>query len=504
MGSMDITSLPEATSAGDTFTPGAEAPGQGTASATGSTTTATPGKTSSMFGPLAPVVDAVSGAAGIARGTFDFFFGSSMPGAAQDPAAKEVIDKVTAPIPNQDIIYEQLAHNLAYGKYDVAQLAAWGYGPPKVVVPLDPLTGMFVVAVEPLKGVDAEAMKKLHGEGVELRPVIAFRGSTDAVDWADDVSPEGIGAMHFAAHKAQVAKALAAYEGGMAPDVTGHSLGGALAQMAATVGTVNRVVTFQSPGIPAEMAAQIGEDVQATHHRAAGDPVAWAGEEHLEGDAFIYNQTRWEDSNPHTSFLLDGLNAERGGPVDKIADGSIFTGVDYEMNQDGQGYDNAIDPDKEKAYEAVPDLAWVSKDAQDIDRDGQTDGFEELVDGGRATLSEMVRKGIGGALRFGDDLGLDATRTFADFANSNTSKGAEMSTSGADMELYISLWSAVEPRIGTVSNDVLVAEIDAAPFEDDRWAEQMKSQVYMTTSMDVPENAPRYVPDPYQAYGEGS
>jgi hypothetical protein len=489
MASMDIAQLPEDT---DPFAPAAETQPEG------------PAKTASSLGamlaPLRPVVDAMSGVAGVAKGTFDFFFGSMLGDAAQDPEAQEVIDKVTEPIPNQDIIYEQLAHNLAYGKYDVAQLAAWGYGPPKVIVPLDPLTGMFVVSVEPLKNADAAKMKEIHGEGVELRPVIAFRGSTDAVDWADDMSPEGIGAMHFAAHKAQIAKALAKYEGGMAPDVTGHSLGGALAQMAATVGAVNRVVTFQAPGIPAEMAAQIGEDVQATHHRAAGDPVAWAGEEHAEGDAFIYNQTRWGEYNPHTAFLLDGLNASRGGVVPGIADGSVFTGSDYTMDPENPG--NAIDPAKLAAYEAQEDLTWVSKDAQDMNRDGETDGFELAVDSGRGAASELVRKGIGEALRIGDDLGLDATRRFADVANAGTSKGAAMSTSGADMELYLSTWDRIEPRIPLTDPDLLAAEIDAAGFEDPRWAEQMKSQVYMMGTVDVPAGAPSYVPEPHLEYGD--
>ncbi len=83
----------------------------------------------------------------------------------------------------------------------------------------------------------------------EIRPVLAFRGSTDAVDWADDVSPEGVGAFQFSAHEGEIAGAIAAYAG---CDTTGHSLGGALAMLAATLGGVNRVVTFQAPGISEE------------------------------------------------------------------------------------------------------------------------------------------------------------------------------------------------------------------------------------------------------------
>jgi hypothetical protein len=48
---------------------------------------------------------------------------------ADDPAVKAKVDAQTRDIPNQDIIYEQLAHGAAYGKFAPAQLAAWGYGP---------------------------------------------------------------------------------------------------------------------------------------------------------------------------------------------------------------------------------------------------------------------------------------------------------------------------------------------------------------------------------------
>ena len=443
------------------------------------------GAAAGTLGPLGTVLNALGEAAGVAKGTFDFFFKSFSPAAAQDPAVKEAVREATKEIPNQDIIYEQLAHNLAYGKYDLAQLKSWGYGAPQVVVPLDELTGMFVVAVSPDPTLDEETIKEIHG-GIAPRTVIAFRGSTDAIDWADDVSPEGVGAMHFAAHKAEIAAALARYAKNGPPDVTGHSLGGALAQMAATVGPVNRVVTFQAPGISPEMAALVPKDVQTTNHRAAGDPVAWAGAEHLEGDDYIYNQTTWGSGmNPHTAFLLDGLNAQRaedgGVAVPNLYEGDFYSGVDYTMSGE-----NHLDQGKVDEFEAsggkAPDLTWVSRDAQDMDRDGQTDGFEQAVDSGRATLSEGVRWLIGSTLGVGDDLGLDATRRFANAVNPVTSGGAAMTASGGDMQLYLEVWHEIEPQIGHVPNDELIAQIDEAPFEDPRWAEQMKSQVLLATA----------------------
>ena len=457
---------------------------------------------SSLPGPLGTVLDAMSEAAGVVKGTFDYVFGSWSAAAANDPLVKEAVRKETEAIPNQDIIYEQLAHNLAYGKYDLEQLKSWGYGPPHVVIPLDPLTGMFVVAVAPDPLLDQAHMKELHG-GLAPRAVLAFRGSTDAIDWADDLTPEGIGAVHFAAHKAEIANGLALYAKNGAPDVTGHSLGGALAQMAATVGPVNRVVTFQSPGISPEMAALVPDDVMATHHRAAGDPVAWAGEEHLPGDEYIYNQTTWGSGmNPHTAFVLDGLNAQRtedggGENLPGIYDGDVFTTVDYTMSGE-----NHLDQTKIDSYTAggggSPDLTWVSQHAQDINRNGQTDGFELAVDDGRAALSEGVRSITGTVLGFGDDLGLDSTRAFGNFFNDHFTHGNAMTTGGGDMRLYLEVWGSVEPRIGSVPNDVLIAEIQAAPFADPAWAEQMVSEVLLTSN----SQPPAYVPMPDLGYGQ--
>jgi hypothetical protein len=427
-------------------------------------------------GFLSGIASLAQGVAGVAKGTFDFFLGDKSAMAA-DPEMQEAVKKATEPIPNQDIIYEQLAHNLAYGKYDVQQLAAWGYGPPKVVIPLNPVTGMFAVAVEPDPELDPAELTELHG-GLAPRAVIAFRGSTDAVDWADDLSTQGIGAAHFAAHKVEIAAALAQFAKDGAPDVTGHSLGGALAQLAATVGPVNRVVTFQAPGISPELAAQVPEEVQATHHRAAGDPVAWAGGTHLPGEEYIYNQAVWEDSNPHTSFLLDGLNALRGDAVPMIYDGA-FAYSDYEMEEGV--WNNRLDPEKVLEYEALHpgnDLAWVSHGAQDMNRDGQLDAFESTVDSGRAALSEASRAVVGGALQAADKVtGANVTAAVANFLNSKTSQGEAMAISGDDLRLVPAIWERIEPRIGLVDTEDLLLEIEGSGLRSVELIDLLRQQV---------------------------
>lgn len=90
---------------------------------------------------------------------------------------------------------------------------------------------------------------------------------------------------------------------GRAPDgltLVGHSLGGALAQLAAVrfKELVGRVVTFQAPAIEREDAQKLDEynaqhkhaAVEATHYRVAGDVVPLAGEQMLSGDIFTFDR----------------------------------------------------------------------------------------------------------------------------------------------------------------------------------------------------------------------
>jgi pimeloyl-ACP methyl ester carboxylesterase len=78
--------------------------------------------------------------------------------------------------------------------------------------------------------------------------------------------------------------------------VTGHSLGGALAQMAAALysGLVARCVTFEAPGIPAHLIAQMresrqGQEVVSRHHVVDADAIPNAGEAHTQGDVIVHD-----------------------------------------------------------------------------------------------------------------------------------------------------------------------------------------------------------------------
>src|SRR6185312_7066038 len=131
--------------------------------------------------------------------------------------------------------------------------------------------GLAMMAFVPLKGFEDRR-----------RPVLAFRGTDDAKDVADDLDPAGVGAAQMAANEGTIGKTLVGLEAyGMAPAVTGHSLGGALAQMAAArfPDLVAKVVTFQSPGIPQKMANRVkGHQIYSHHYQVKGDVVGTAGQ----------------------------------------------------------------------------------------------------------------------------------------------------------------------------------------------------------------------------------
>ena len=234
-------------------------------------------------------------------------------------------------VSNQDIVLEQLAHSGAYGELDNGKLAAWGYREAGAVE--DPESGfravLYVPSSAPKDSPDGMTARAIHGGAPP--PVISFRGTDGARAVSDDTNREGIGSYQFSSNVAKV-QALMKVAGGKCV-VTGHSLGGALAQQAAAAfpGGVNRIVTFQSPGVNEETAEKLRayneqaapEDrIGSTHHRAEGDLVHMAGEALTDGDVFTYASVGIGNALDHTRFPLARLAAARGGLIPGIDGGA--------------------------------------------------------------------------------------------------------------------------------------------------------------------------------------
>ena len=144
-----------------------------------------------------------------------------------------------------------------------------------------------------------------------VTPVIAFRGTESAADLSEDATPEGVGMGQFTMNQAAIQRAIHGL-GGHGVVATGHSLGGALAQIAAAYypDLIVRVVTFQAPGISDEVLARLrahvasgGAAPTATHHRVDGCVVDDAGDGFVPGEVVVHGS----NVNPiqaHTSFPL--------------------------------------------------------------------------------------------------------------------------------------------------------------------------------------------------------
>lgn len=173
----------------------------------------------------------------------------------------------------------------------------------------DPKTGMAVsVFVSPNK-----------------QPVIAFRGtegsSADVRDVMSDLDPRGVGFGQFQDNQQALAALAQKYPGAT---VTGHSLGGALAQRYAAQFGAGEVVTFNSPGIDKGTAAKFQKGkTKVTHYVSHGDPVSLGGEKFIDGEAKII--TYKSGKIPIVGNTLDKHMAAVTGGLMGLKDASVKT-----------------------------------------------------------------------------------------------------------------------------------------------------------------------------------
>lgn len=167
---------------------------------------------------------------------------------------------------------------------------------------------------------------------VEGKPaILAFRGTEfpNPQDLDADLSVGGVGDSQYNANRDLIVEMLVLGQqvGGGPLTVTGHSLGGALAQLvtAEFQDRVGELVTFQAPGI-SKKALQNGQPLtrnspDITHHIISGDFVDKAGFNHIPGTFFQHHTLN--DPRAHLDFPLitSEFEAER-------AQLGLETGVD--------------------------------------------------------------------------------------------------------------------------------------------------------------------------------
>jgi pimeloyl-ACP methyl ester carboxylesterase len=290
----------------------------------------------------------------------------------KDRARQQKVMGKAHEIGNQDVVLEQLAHRGANKAIPGDLLKQWGYREAGAVA--DPESGfrsvLFMPTAEALSGQSEEGQIARMIHGGPPPPVLAFRGTQEKRGMQDDTNREGIGTYQFESNAGRIAQMFGA-AGGKAV-VAGHSLGGALAQLAASrfPGLVSRVVTFQAPAVSAEAAEKVNQHnatsapedkISSTHYRASGDLVHTAGEKLTKGDVYTFESKGIGNPMDHLQFPLARLAAARGSMIPGVTD---------------------------QGKEAKDKLLNVKKTDSDKEKSGL---MPRLAEGGRKLLGGVVR-----------------------------------------------------------------------------------------------------------------
>jgi hypothetical protein len=221
-----------------------------------------------------------------------------------------------------------------YTAADKAFLEQWGYKVGPEVRGNGALgntdSGMYAVRFEPIDPKSGTA------------PVVAFRGSEfneKMVDWRSDITDGTIGQRQYKESQKAIDE-LMKVAPGQKLEVTGHSLGGALAQKAAAehAASIGAVSTFQAPGVDAADAAKFNankaDGVKVNHHYVSSDIVHRAGEQKLDGNFYEHHVPgagMGDIGASHTANLLHNT-----GQVDE-------NGVNKYIDSDKNGFENKRD-----------------------------------------------------------------------------------------------------------------------------------------------------------------
>ncbi|MFN6009743.1 MAG: Calx-beta domain-containing protein, partial [Microcystis sp.] len=125
-------------------------------------------------------------------------------------------------------------------------------------------------------------------------PVLAIRGTefSSGKDLLSDTETEGVGYKQFNNNKAAVNQWLSEVSNPVSgltlkPNITGHSLGGALSQWVggSYTGQLGKIVTFNSPGISQQPGINFNatNNLGVTHYITSADLVSIAGSKYLSG-----------------------------------------------------------------------------------------------------------------------------------------------------------------------------------------------------------------------------
>ena len=251
-----------------------------------------------------------------------------------------------APLSNIDAMIEQLAHGMVAKELDDKDehfLQVNGYK-----------------AMPIIRGVHEFVMRTFMPIQAGKPPIVAFRGTvpTKIQTVIADLDPSGIGMYQFNPNRALIDGQMQVAAAHGLITSAGHSLGGALAQIAAATfpDRVGSIVTFQAPGVSKETAKKLEQyntehpdlAIESSHHRVKGDLVPQGGEALTPGVIHNHEMTGGSrlSRNPlakHTSMPLAQEELAEGHDVPIHGDhGSVETG-DVATEQDNANKSQIIE-----------------------------------------------------------------------------------------------------------------------------------------------------------------
>lgn len=334
---------------------------------------------------------------------------------------RELVDENAASkVDSLDVVYELIAHKLAYKGIDGIpdDMGQWldNQGYQRNWLGTVHGSGLFCGLIMPK-------------EGSDKHPILAFKGTdfSKTGDALADADPVAVGFTAFKSKQDQI-QGLISQAGGKVV-VTGHSLGGALAQHAASAftGSISKVVTFQAPGISQEQVRQFNNNVndmeederpEVVHHLATGDIVDLAGGKHIGGSGlytgkgnaeFFLHNLESGGPNNHTKFLLqDEAFKEQQAQVgidkearEQVGLGDSQIGVNQKV---GQYNDNPFAGNQfifERGREMAAPGAALLLGGKEVAQGGMglaKEGLGNWRQGGAWNRTKGVGKMIGGGL----------------------------------------------------------------------------------------------------------
>ncbi|HEX2572673.1 MAG TPA: hypothetical protein VH877_24200 [Polyangia bacterium] len=249
-----------------------------------------------------------------------------------EPAEAEKSEKKAnpqAPVANFETLVEQLSHgfvarDLSEQDRDFLQVNGYRAGPI-------------------LRGKHEFVMRAYHPTADGKPPIVAFRGTVPSkVDTLiADVDPRGIGVYQFKPNQ-ELIRGTMEQASSRGPVVsTGHSLGGALAQMAAIAwpDLVSRIITFQAPGVEREAVAKLQQynaehpdhQIESSHHRVAGDLVPLGGEALTPGTIHVHQLDSRNPLAKHLTFPLAQEELAEGNTL-PVQDPKQKVTFDHDLN----------------------------------------------------------------------------------------------------------------------------------------------------------------------------